>query len=643
MAIREAIPAAPSDAAVSFLIPERSKPHGPVTAARLRRTLTVYLVVAALGMLPVVLDAAARWKAFGLGVVMPGGGFLYTADPLFAVLTLVLLVVSLIAWFGTGNILAPPLVWLGSAALATLRTDAGIWTWTEVGVPAIVAGTLVLGLIGQQAAFRAASRRRIERNRYLATLEPIPEPSGATPPLGPELSAEDLAAQRYLLDLALQPVDRFDGFTFIDQFQTAAVRYQINFAQYALALAQYTRTPAFHGYLSEAQRRLIAKMQEKRVWKYWRLENMWGNLDLDPDPIPKDNIMLSGYLGLMIGLYESNTGDEAYDAEGSVRFRWNDKRTFAYDHHSINDAVSRNFIGSPFGMFPCEPNWIYTGCNAFGINTLMVHDRLHGTDHAVRAIDGYRHAADVEFLTPDGRVTAIRSSRLGVTIPSLTSTMADAGTAFFLAASLPDIALRTWALVRRELMKTEPDGSTSLVLRGWDKIDVGSYRRSDVAPHAICSAAAREMGDEDAYKALAAAMEAKFEPATTDGSRRYTGGSLIANGMALLGRFGREGGYRDMISRGLPAAWREGPVLADAPYPDVLVAKAVTDGRALDLVLYAGNGGERKRIGIGRLTPGRPYAVAGAHEAEVVADAHGRAVVEVDLSGRTEVRVAPRS
>lgn len=642
MALREAVQPA-SAATPSFLIPERAKPHGPVTAARLRRTFLVYVAVAVLGMVPVIVDAAAGWKAFGLGVVMPGGGFLYTADPILTALTLVIFVVSLVAWFGTGNILAPPAVWLGAALLAARGSQGGVWSWAEVGVPSIVAGTFVLGFVGQAAAFRAASRRRVERNRYLADLQPIPASAGAFPPLGAEMTQEDLAAQRYLLDLALQPVDRFDGFTFIDQFQTAAVRYQINFAQYALALAHYTRTPAFHGYLSEAQRRLIAKMQQRRVWKYWRLENMWGNLDLDPDPIPKDNIMLSGYLGLMIGLYESNTGDGTYDETGCVQFRWNDRRTFAYDHHSIIGAVSENFRGSPFGMFPCEPNWIYTGCNAFGINTLMVYDRLHGTDHAVRAIDGYRHAADVEFLTPDGRVTAIRSSRLGLTIPSLTSTMADAGTALFLSASLPDIAQRTWALVRRELMRTEPDGSTSLVLRGWDKIDVGSYRRSDVAPHAICSAAAREMGDEETYAAIKGAMEAKFSPATRDGARWYAGGSLIANGMALLGRFGREGGFRDMISRGLPGAWREGPVLADAPYPDVLVAKAVTDGRALDLVLYPGNGGDRKRIGIGRLSPGSSYAVMGARDPEVVADAHGRSVVEVDLAGRTEVRVAPRS
>lgn len=642
MALRQAAARTEPRAEPSFLIPERSHPHGPVTAARLRRTLFVYLAVAVLGMLPVILDASVGWKAFGLGVVMPGGGFLYTSGVAFFALSLLLFVGSLAFWFSTGNILAPPAVWLGAAGLATLRTHTGIWTWAEVGVPAIVAGILGLGFVVQQTSFRAARKRGRERNRYLATLTPLPRSNDATPPLGRELSEEDLAAQRYLLDLALQPVDRFDGFVFIDQFQTSAVRYQINFAQYALALAHYTRTPAFHGYLAEAQRRLIRKMQDKRVWKYWRLENMWGNLDLDPDPIPKDNIMLSGYLGLMIGLYESNTGDEIYDAPGSIVFRWNDRKSFTYDHRSIVEAVSDNFKASPFGMFPCEPNWIYTGCNAFGINTLLLNDRLHGSAHAGASIDGYRHAVNIEFLTADGRVTAIRSSRIGMTIPSLTSTMADAGTALFLSASLPEVALRTWALVRHELVKTGPDGRPVLELRGWDKIDVGNYRRSDVAPYAICSAAAREMGDEEMYASLKDVMETRFAPETRDGVRRYAGGSLIANGMALLGRLGREGGWRDMISRGFPQAWREGPILSDAPYPDVLVAKAVTDGRALDLVLRRGNGGGRKRIEIGRLVPGGAYSVGGAHTEDVVAGTDGRAVVEVDLTGRTAVRIAPR-
>ena len=53
-----------------------------------------------------------------------------------------------------------------------------------------------------------------------------------------ELSAQDVKLMRFLLDRALQPLEAFDGFEWLDQFQTAAVRYQLNFIGYALSMAQ---------------------------------------------------------------------------------------------------------------------------------------------------------------------------------------------------------------------------------------------------------------------------------------------------------------------------------------------------------------------------------------------------------------------
>ncbi len=81
-----------------------------------------------------------------------------------------------------------------------------------------------------------------------------------------ELSTDELEIERYLLDLALQPIESFDGFTMIEQYGLSALRYQLSYLQYALAMAQYTRTPAFTGYLTEAQSNAIEKMRDKRVW-----------------------------------------------------------------------------------------------------------------------------------------------------------------------------------------------------------------------------------------------------------------------------------------------------------------------------------------------------------------------------------------
>ena len=97
----------------------------------------------------------------------------------------------------------------------------------------------------------------------------------------------------------------------------------------------------------------------------------------------------------------------------------------------------------------------------------------------------------------------------------------------------------------------------------------------------------------------------------------------------------------DLVADGLPAAWREGPLLQDVEYPDVLVAKAVSDGAALDLTLLPGRDPGRHTLGLSQLQPGARYRCEGTVEREVGADAEGRASVTVELDGRRAVRVRP--
>jgi len=58
--------------------------------------------------------------------------------------------------------------------------------------------------------------------------------------------------------------------------------------------------------------------------------------------------------------------------------------------------------------------------------------------------------------------------------------------------------------------------------------------------------------------------------------------SVLANIAWVQSLFMRENTWRDMMYYDVPEAWHTGPVLAEAAYPDVLVAKAVSDGRDLD-------------------------------------------------------------
>jgi hypothetical protein len=90
-----------------------------------------------------------------------------------------------------------------------------------------------------------------------------------------------------------------------------------------------------------------------------------------------------------------------------------------------------------------------------------------------------------------------------------------------------------------------------------------------------------------------------------------------------------------------PASALTGPILDDVSYPDVLVARAISDGDDLRLVLRPGRENSSQILQLARLQPNRRYQVAGSTTETLVADARGRAELAVVLSGRTEIRLVP--
>ena len=625
---------------VTSLVPERSHPNGPVTRARLRRTFGGITCAWLLGALPLLLDASPGLKAFGIGLFLPGGGFVYTSDPLFAALSLALFLLSVFGMWLLGPVLIPPAVWIGAAALASARTGSGTWDAAEVVVPVAVGVVLLTWFAAQQIVFRRRRQRGRQLNEHLSKVSFPISSAPASPPVT-ESTPDDLASLRYALDLGLQPLEDWDGFKTYDQFRESALRYQLQFLQYAVAMSQYTRTPAFTGYLAEAQRNAIEKMLDPRVWSYWRWENLWGNLRWDPDPVRRDNVMLSGYWAVMVGLYEAMTGDRRYHEPGSLTFRNGADEVYPYDFPALARLMRENMLGSPFCMFPCEPSWIYPFCNSYALNTVVLHDRLTGAGAAADVVEGFRRGFEQEFVTPDGRIVGIHNGRFGFHIPS-TVTVSDAVLSFWLNPALPDISQRLWWVMRQTTVR--PPGSRELfpAQRQWDYIDPGNYRLGkDTFSKGAVLLAAREVGDDEVADEVAAAIDAQEPVEERDGVRRHPGASVYGNVQHILARFTRHNAMREMVAFDLPEAWRRGPLLAEAAYPDVLVAKAVSDGSALDLVLRPGRGPTRTRLALDRLEPGGSYEVSGGLQDRIVADEHGRALLDVELSDRVEVRVAP--
>lgn len=460
----------------------------------------------------------------------------------------------------------------------------------------------------------------------------------AATPTVTESSEEDLAIQRYLLDLALQPLDTFDGFSIIEQFGGAALRYQLNHISYALSMAQYTRTPAFTGYLAEAQRNAIDKMCDKRVWSYWAKENLIGYQRWNPDPIVFANVMYTGFFGAMIGMYETLNDDDRYDKPGALQLHYDDKHHYEYDYGSLSEAIVRNMRKSKHTMYPCEPHLVYPICNVFALNGLLMHDRLHGTELTGDLVDRVRASfTKYGFLRKDGRFLGGKGLLLVVFPPMVAN---DAAMGYWLHSLMPDQAEATWQLIRDRFVK-EGELEFDLTNTHLERIDVGNYMRGDAPTRAITMMVAKEFGDDEVVDGLERSIDKRHEIIRSNGARKYKGVSMTANATFALAKFTRRGGMRDLIGGNIPQQWKTGPILAEAAYPDVLVARAVTDGSALDLVLRPGNGAVRSTLKLGRLNPGRAYRVTGAAATELTADAEGTALVDVELNGRTPVHLAP--
>ena len=607
----------------------------------------IYAAMCILGLLPAILGMPSSIQAAGLGLWIPGGGFLAVggwAILLFAV-TLALFALAVFAWFGAGMVIAPIIVWLGSALLAGLMARGQTWFLAPYLVTAIVAGIGIYAYQRHQARKTAELATLEARKRIIATaIAEAIEVAAPVPGMAErELTPDDLASSRYALDRALQPVGQMNGYDKVDQFQTAALRYQINHLGYGLGMLQCMYTPSFHGYLSQAQRNLIELYLDRRIWGYWLWESAWGNLNFtDPDPAAKDNIMLTGWFGIQLCMYMSNTGDRRYAEPGSLPFRRNAHRVFHHDAHTIAQSVARNFLDSEFCLYPCEPNWLYPICNHYGMTSLKIYDRVFGTKYVPSVLDRWLDNLDAEFTDYSGSTIGLRSSLTGFRFPF---PAADASLAGFQNCFAPDRAQRMWATARQDLkyiIKSDETGAKRLSMPG-KGFDFGNYKSGYAGAYAMLMDAAREFGDYEIADAALRALDQDCGRADDGGVLRYSKGSNLSNAMAMRARIHRRDDFRRTIAEGPPEASLRGPILTDAKYPDVLVARAFSDGAGLDLVLYPGAKPSPQDIRIERLRPGAKYAMRSGSEHAFAADPDGTASLSVELQGRTPIHIVPAS
>lgn len=636
---------------------------GGVAALR-RRAAWVLGGVWLLGAMPALLrlglgEAVPPWlEAFGWGLWLPGAGFIAVGGAwlLMAPVVWGLLQVAMLLWALTGMLAAPLFVWLGAALWAGVVAGPVVFAPAAWCVPLLGIATVAWKVITEQRRRRQEAQAGAALSARLPGLLDDLAQRARQAPDPHELDPSQLAAARTLFDLALQPVGSLQGFTRIDNFQSASLRYQLNYLSYALAALQCRYTPNFHGYLNEAQRFAIESLTLPEVCGYWKWEHLWGRLRWNADPVGTlDNVMLTGWSQIALTTYAATTGDLRYQAPGALAFRpmQRSARTHAHDAHSFTRSIVDNWQRAATTLYACEPHWVFPLCNAYAYSGLVPYDRVNGTRHAAKHHAALLKQLEADYLLPDGNVLPVVNSLTGWTWLAR-GVPAQASLAFLLQlcrvahAFHPGYA-RRWYLVARDRFVALDDAGR-LQLHGMDwasLIDAGHYRKGPAYLLSLLALAAREHGDEPIAQAALREAELRTDPGASSAPSMSTATRISLAAARLAG----VGDWQTMIVRGPAPRTLQGPVLTGCRYPDVLVAAAHGDLDGLELVLYPGqpDGAPARttqqrtnltNLTIERLQPGARYRVHGAIESwiETGPEQH-TASITVALDGRTAVRL----
>ena len=597
------------------------------------RCVISYACMYAIGLSLVLLFENSVIKAAALGFVLPGGGFLaLSAFGLFC-LVAIAFAIALFLWFATGNVILPIFVWIGSLLFAPLwvwQTNLGILVsqenWQSFTIFVLPILGLAIALTVKTVSVWRGRARREQLNAEIMKAAPV---STRTSPEKDDLSLEDLQHITLLLDRALQPIDQFDGFEWIDQFQTSAVRYQLNFISYALSVVQAEYLPAFKGYLHEAQDNLATKQQNWKIWRYWQLENLWGNFSLSRDPIARDNIMYSGFVAAQLAYRCNSVSYEDKTFSPGLTCTVPSGEEYSYSLTEMIAVLTCQYKAAEFGLLPCEPNWIYPLCNAITGSAIKAHDAFSGDTNWHDIAPEYRSSLDREFLTAGCKFVPFRSAYTGFAAPPVGGAVIQAFPCLFLNTVLPEIAHRQWFAFSHDM-------KNKTWRRALWPIDVGNYGLSRASSYSATAAAAREMGDHSTADHLLKLLDDDC-PATLDrGTVHRRTASLWAHANEVIARVGKEGTFRRLANE---PVIRGGAYLKSADYSEVLVAKCKSEQSKLRMVFYPQGSAGLKSIVVAGLEPLKEYTARVDKYYTFYADAFGEASLQIPVCGRTCVDV----
>jgi hypothetical protein len=622
------------------------------------RTRLIHAALCIIGLVPFVLylcgvAVSKPLIAVGFGLIVPGGGFMACGGPITIPAGLF---VCFYLWRKRGMMmqdfygsLAGIVGFWALGALGGLLASSYFTWWGYI--VAVAAAVVLFGRYELQVRkmYKEMAAARAERvpafDDAMSELDNATT-SAAEPPFGcDELDPEQLAAARFIFDSA---VNREDGdLTGFDWLRgLAEYRYQLSAFGYNLMLIHCKYLPNFEGYLKKAHRFLIRHYADPRTCGYWAKEAFTGYGSRNPDPVVRGNVMLSGWMMPVVAGYADQYGDKEFEQPAAIKFQpFKDKpgQTYDYNSESLVQVLYRQFAKHeyPYMLIDCEPHVAFPTCNSFGLLGMLIYDRDHGTHYCEDFWDELYDNVSSEFIEVDGSMALRRQYQYGLRhLPASQlgyNPMADVQNYLHYLPVFPGLARRCYALVRKHEIELRDD-KVYVKRTPWDKmLDMFTFTPNPSLQIATLAMTAAEYGDTEVVDALRKVEEQYMSRSKEPNTFKFQNTNSLTAAYLAFSRLCKKNYWSDVILRGMPETAKSGPILTDCVYPDVVPAKACSNGEDLELVLYSGKGAGDYPIKVERLTPGAAYALNG--EQRFNADSGGTATLTIHISGRTPVHI----
>ena len=472
----------------------------------------------------------------------------------------------------------------------------------------------------------------------------------------PHLDSAQLGHVRHVVRLANQlPGDwSYMGHYEPDEEGDDAFRYQLAMMAYALGAAQAHHTPAYRELYRDTTEKLIEKMLRFDVWGYWENTSR-GSKILDPglealgegwlDPVVRQNIMYSGHLLKMVGLYEMLYRTGRYDRPGSLTFEFRPvfrgmgPERFEYDHGRLLETILQEFQRNDYLGCECEPNTVFVLCNQVPLLGFKHYDHTHGTQFAPDTMKRFEEAWRNRSTLFDTDASAEELPMYWMVRQQLVTTGGVSGIKWctLMHPWHRDYARHIYPQMRDAVLRRLPDGTLGVddsqyfEKRGKANSDVVDFVTDPmmlgVHTFGFTALAASEMGDRETLDGMMAYAERYLAPTWEDGCLYYPrndeGGSehyltcLSGNALIAWARLNVPDGIWTLYNRPWTQQVLDEPQPVEIDHPRVLVQQAFYDRAA-------------KRLAIGLLPGGSRVAPASF----AISGLDPRGTYEVTVNGR---------